>query len=81
MNHLLYVDDLKLPGKTKVLNHYYRQSKLSADIGMASGPEKCASLIIKRGEIVQSDGITLPDNKMIRNLQENESCNCQVFKS
>ena len=44
----------------------------SSDIGMEFGLEKCASLVMKRGKIVESDGITLPDDKMIRNLKEDE---------
>ena len=75
INHLLYMDDLKLYGKTqKDLESLIQTVRIySSDIGMEFGLEKCASLIMKRGKIVESDGITLPDDKMIRNLQEDES--------
>ena len=40
---------------------------------MEFGLEKCASLVMKKGKVVVYDGITLPDDKMIKNLQEDES--------
>ena len=40
---------------------------------MEFGLEKCASLVMKRGKIAESDGITLPDDRTIRNLKEDES--------
>ena len=44
----------------------------SNDIGMKFGIEKCAVLIIKRGKVTQSEGITLPDDTNIRWLKEGE---------
>ena len=44
----------------------------SNDIGMEFGIEKCAVLIIKRGKMTHSEGITLPDDKKIRSLKEGE---------
>ena len=41
-------------------------------IGMKFGIEKCAVLIIKRGKVTQSEGITLPDDMNIRMLIEGE---------
>ena len=75
INHLLYMDDLKLYGKTqKDLESLIQTVRIySSDMGMEFGLEKCASLVMKRGKIVESDGITLPDDKMIRNLKEDES--------
>ena len=35
----------------------------SEDIGMQFGIEKCAILVIKKGKIVKSDGIELPNDK------------------
>ena len=69
------MDDLKLYGKTqKDLESLIQTVRIySSDIGMEFGLEKCASLVMKRGKIVESDGITLPDDKMIRNLKEDES--------
>ena len=39
---------------------------------MKFGIEKCAVLIIKRGKMTQSEGITLPDDTNIRSLKEGE---------
>ena len=35
--------------------------------------EKCAMLVIKKGKIMKSVGIELPDGKVIKSLQEDES--------
>ena len=45
----------------------------SEDIGMQFGIEKCAILVIKKGKIVKSDGIELPNDKVIKSLEEGES--------
>ena len=46
----------------------------SEDIGMEFGTENCALLVTEKGKIVKSVGIELPDNKIIKSLQEHESC-------
>ena len=43
---------------------------VSFDICMEFGVSKCAILIMKRGKLVQCDGIQLPDNKWMRSLSE-----------
>ena len=75
INHLLYMDHLKLYGKTqKDLESLIQTVRIySSDIEMELGLEKCASLVMKRGKIAKSDGITLPDDRTIRNLKEDES--------
>ena len=40
---------------------------------MESGMENCAMLVMEKGKIVNSVGIELPDNKVIKSLQESES--------
>ena len=45
----------------------------SEDIRMEFGIEKCAMLVMKKGKIVKSVGIELPDGKVIKSLQEGES--------
>ena len=40
---------------------------------MGFGIEKCATLVMKKGKIVKSVGIELPDGKVIKLLQEGES--------
>lgn len=37
---------------------------------MEFGLDKYSSFVIKRGKIVESDDITLPDDEKIRNLQD-----------
>ena len=39
---------------------------------MEFGIEKCAALVLKRGKVVKSEGIKLPDNKKMRTFEENE---------
>ena len=74
INHLLFMDDLKLYTKTSnQLDSLIQTVRIfSSDIGMKFGIEKCAVLIIKRGKMTQSKGITLPDDTNIRSLKEGE---------
>ena len=76
ISHLLYMDDLKLYGKSVpelelLLN---RVRIFSYDISMEFGLNKCATLTIQRGSLVQTEGINLPNNK-IRGLNLGESYN------
>ena len=68
------MDDLKLYAKTpNQLDSLMQTVRIfSNDIGMKCGIEKCAVLIIKRGKMTQSEGITLPDDTNIRSLKEGE---------
>ena len=43
---------------------------VSNDIGMEIGVEKCAMLVIKRGKVVESNGIDLPNNETIKSTHE-----------
>ena len=45
----------------------------SEDIGMEFGIEKCVMLVMEKGKIVKSAGVELPDDKIIKSLQERES--------
>ena len=65
INHLLFMDDLKLYGKSEVqIDSLVKNIQLiSTDIGMEFGIEKCAVLILKRGQVVESEGIVLPMGK------------------
>ena len=45
----------------------------SEDIGMELGIEKATMLVMKKGKIVKSVDIELPDGKVIKSLQEGES--------
>ena len=44
----------------------------SQDIGIESGIEKCAMLVMKRGKRHLTDGMELPNQDKIRTLAENE---------
>ena len=72
VNHLLFMDDLKLYGKTEgQLDRALRiVEQYSKDICMEFGLDKCAALTIKRGEKVRREGITLPDGQVIKDLEE-----------
>ena len=74
INHLLFMDDLKLYTKTSNQLDSLIQTVwiFSNDVGMKFGIEKCAVLIIKKGKMTQSEGITLPDDTNIRSLEEGE---------
>ena len=65
VNHLLYMDDLKLYAKDKKeLDALIQTVRVfSKDIGMDFGIEKCAMIQMKRGKFVMSEGIELPNGK------------------
>ena len=76
INHLLFMDDLKLHNRSeKELDSLVQTVRVfSEDIGMEFGIETCATLVMEKGKIVMSVGIELPDGKIIKTLQEGESC-------
>ena len=69
------MDDLKLLScNGKELNLLVQTIHVfSKDIGMEFGIEKCAMLMIETGKILKSVGIEMPDDKVIKSLQEDES--------
>ena len=72
INHLLFMDDLKLFGKNEdqidsLVNTVHEYSK---DIGMEFGLNKCGLLIMKRGKVISSDGIELADGGVMRDIEE-----------
>ena len=75
IKHLLFMDDLKLYSRSeKGLDSLVQTVRVfSEDIGMEFGIEKCAMLVMEKGKIVKSVGIELPDDKVIKSLQEGES--------
>jgi hypothetical protein len=74
ISHLLYMDDLKLYGKSAAeLESLLNTVRIfSNDISMEFGLEKCATLTIQRGSVVQTEGINMPNNN-IRGLNLEES--------
>ena len=74
VNHLLFMDDLKLYGKTgKQLQTLVNTVRVfSEDIRMEFGISKCATLVMKRGRYKSSDGIILPNEEVIKEVDMEE---------
>ena len=72
VNHLLYMDDLKLYSKKEEgINALIRTVKIfSDDIQMKFGYAKCARLIINRGKVTQTNGLEI-DGDIIRDVGSN----------
>ena len=75
INHLLFMDDLKLYSQNEKGLDSLAQIVFvfSENIGMEFGIAKCAVLVMEKGKIVKSVGIELPDGKVVTSLQEGES--------
>ena len=74
VNHLWYMDDLKLfAGNERGLHSLLHTVRVcSSDIAMEFGVDKCAVILLKRGKHVSTDGISLPDGRTIRALNEGD---------
>ncbi len=72
LNHLLFMDDLKLFSKNEEQIESLIQTThmFSTDIGMEFGIKKCGVLILKRGKIVRCDGIELPNDELIKEVEQ-----------
>ena len=72
VNHLLFMDDLKLFGKNKdeLEKLCHLVFSFSKDIGMEFGMEKCAILVTKAGQKIESEGLELPDQTVMREADE-----------
>ena len=72
LNHLLYMDDLKLYGKSEEqIDSLVRTVHIvSTDIGMELGYRKCGLLIVKRGKIVRNQGIELPNGQTMKEVEQ-----------
>ena len=70
INHLLFMDDLKLFGNTEgQLETLINSVRVfSSDINMEFGIEKCGILVMKKGKYAKSDGIKLPNEKEIQEI-------------
>ena len=73
INHVLFVDDLKLYSKNSLV---LTVRIFSEDIGMQFGIDKCAMLVMKKGKTVKSDGIELAIEKVVQSLKEGGSYKC-----
>ena len=75
ISHLLYMDDLKLYGKSSnELESLLNTVRIfSTDISMEFGLEKCATLTIHKGKATHTEGLTLSNNNTIKGLSLEES--------
>ena len=73
LNHLLFMDDLKLFGKShdQIDSLVQTVFTFSEDIGMEFGLKKCGVVILKKGKLVKFDGIHLPNQEIMKKVVEN----------
>ena len=71
INHLLFMDDLKLYGRTeRELNSLVNTVHIfSEDIGMKFGMDKCNVLLMQRGRMKHTEGIKLPDGELMKEIE------------
>jgi hypothetical protein len=74
INNLLFMDDLNLYAKNvKELDSLVQTLRdISEDIAMEFVIQKCAMVVMRRGRMVESKGIDLPNGETIKVLEENE---------
>ena len=72
INHLLSMDDLKLFAKNEDLIESLVNTVriFSEDIKVEFRLPKCGALIMERGKAVKSEGKSIPDGKMMKNIKE-----------
>ena len=65
LNHLLFMDDLKLYATSEEQTNTLVRTVyvFSTDIDMEFGIKKCGILTMKKGKIIKSEGIKLPDGE------------------
>ena len=74
INHLLFMDDLKLYVKNNdQIDSLVRTVwSYSEDIGMKFGIDKCAVLELERRRLVRSEGVALSDGETIKEVDQEE---------
>ena len=75
INHLVYVDDLKLYGTSdnQLTGQINTVKNVSEDIKMEFGLDKCPKAPFKRGKNISAKGIPLNDNQVIQDLDQAET--------
>ena len=68
LNHLLFMDDLKLFSKSEEqIDTLVRTVYVfSTDTGMEFGMKKCGIFTMKRGKVVRCEGIKLPNSEVMK---------------
>lgn len=74
VNHLLYMDDLKIFAKNEdqLRQTMHIIKTFSDDVKMDFGLDKCGTVVVKRGKRVNSQNIQLNDGSTIKNLDQND---------
>ena len=72
LNHLLFMDDLKLFGKSEhqIDSLVSTCHTFSTGIGMEFGLKKCGILKLKRGKVARCEGIKLPDGEVLKEVEQ-----------
>ena len=72
INHLLFMDDLKLFGKSYEHIDLLVQTvhTFSTDIGLEFRIKNCGFLVLKHGKIVKMEGVVLPDGQVMREIED-----------
>ena len=70
LNHLLFMDDLKLFAKSKnqVDSLVQTVHLFSEDTGVEFGMKKCGVFIMERGKVIRKDDIRLPDGQYMNEI-------------
>ena len=70
LNHLLFMDDLKLFGKNEeqIDSLVSTVHIFSTDIGMEFALRKCGVVTLKRGKIARCEGVELPDGEVMKEV-------------
>ena len=70
INHLMFMDDIKIYGKNvKDLDSLVQTIRIiTEDMRMEFGIDKCAVANISKGKTIQTEGITLPDDRTIKDI-------------
>ena len=71
INHLMFMDDIKLFGKSErdIETLVQTVARVTDDMKMEFGVQKCGVLSIKKGKVTNSEGITLPDQQTIGEIE------------
>ena len=59
LNHLVFMDDLKVKDKAEIESLVSMVQLISQDIGMEFGIKKCGVVVLKRRKLHKSEGIKL----------------------
>ena len=67
------MDDLKIFAKSghEINGLISTVQILNNDIGMKFGIKKCGVLVLKRGIVVSSEGVEMPDGERIKKVEKN----------